>query len=1022
MSIRGGLRSIGSFLRRHIHGPRMEISRANVTAAVALLIICFIALMIRLVPMIGFDVLVRAFDPWYNVREVQFILENGFEAWFGWYDWTTWIPFGRNIPRSSYPGIPFTAALMYLLFQGLHIPIDIMTTVVIFPAIMGVFGVIAIFLLGCEVGSKEIGLLAAFFMAVIPAYTQRTIAGFFDNEAIGIFAILLTMFFFIRALRKGSVASAVMGGLSLGYLSASWSVYLYMFQIFAIFALVMVLLRRYSRRLLITYAGVVLIGMLLAICVPRIGPDWPTSTTGLIPLGVFGLLLLIELNQSYRITDISFPSTLGTLASRLRPYMAYIFGAMCALIVVGLGYLFQSGLFLTLTAAGTGQGFLGDLAGKFYTVIDPLIRQNAFLLASVGEHLPAPWATFWYNLSFLVLLMPFGFYIAFRRERETDILLIIFAFTALYFSGSMIRLALLLAPAAAILGAYGLLMAIRPFRPIFWQRSILTRRRRRITPPTSRSFASVAYLFILLLLLASTVTSVDAVNQMGGPEITPGFRNPYTGDIQYGPYTDYLETYAWMQHSTPYGSIFLSWWDYGYWTRTVGDRFTVVDNATSNKTQIAWVGRMFMETDPVEALRICRRFGVDYVFVHFGLGDSAFSGDEGKWQWMIRIAGEVFGDQVPSEDYYWDQNRGYYMEPYIDTMIYNMLWINASDIGAEGRRPRLNSTEDYLPLPSYTTDPGATIFSIFEPVYFSQIQLMKIFKCNYTWLESEMQIGAASAFAIHDSTTVTADLTQVIVEVKNTGSHAFEIESADVEYIDPTSNLSMSNNFPDIYFSTNTGTLRVEPGESTMLAIRVQPFVPAGDQVNVTVYAAGYIPDLTANVTIPVRSSLAWEVTPILSKCWAYDNGTIYVEIENTGDGYVEIDEEGLLEDTEFSIENAILTRGRLLFTGERLGITIDAEYWDVSLTAGETVNVLLHYQSRQPYYGGLNFTIPITVQATPTPPAAPSATNDSTELVGTILANIRLVEFDSAYVTLSSVSVFCFESSSLFIVRRYSP
>ncbi len=999
----------------------MELSRANIMAALGLLIICIIALLIRLLPMLGFEVFVRAFDPWYNLRETEFILENGFGAWFGWYDTSTWVPFGRNIPQSSYPGIPFTAALMYLALHAVFIPIDLMTLVVIFPAIMGVFGVLAMYALGTEVGSKEVGLFSAFFIAIIPAYTQRTIAGFFDNEAIGIFAILLTLFFFIRALRKGSIASAVLGGLSLGYLSASWSVYLYMFQILAIFALVMVLLRRYSRRLLIAYTGVTLTGMLLAVCMPRIGPDFPTSTTGIIPLAILGLLLLIEISRSFRLTDLRMPSSFGSLSSRIRPYFAYIFGAMCALIVVSLGYLFQSGLIITFATATEGQGFLGNLAGKFYTVIDPLIRQNAFLLASVGEHLPAPWATFWYNLSFLVLLMPFGFYIAFRRERETDILLIIFALTALYFSGSMIRLALLLAPAAAILGAYGLLMAIRPFRPIFWQRPILTRRRRRITPPTARSFASIAYLFIIILLLASTITSLGVTNEMGSPEIIPTFRDSTTGDILYGPYTDYVETFSWMKYHTDPGAVFVSWWDYGYWTRQVADRPTVVDNATINKTQIAWVGRMFLETDPVEALRICRRFNVSYVFVHFGLGQPAFSGDEGKWQWMIRIAGEVFGDQVPPEEYYWIEDTGLYLEPYFDTIIYNMLWLNSSIVGADSRRPTLNSTEQLGPLPSQTENPGLTIFNLFEPVYFSEVQLMKIFKCNYTWLDSHIELGGASAFGVHLDTDPVRDLSQVVVEVKNSGLNPLTIDSAVIDYWDSRAEIYRSDIFSNLWLATNTGNLTVDPGETVFLNIRAQPCFTIGTDVNVTVYAAGFTPPLSATVTVPVRAAPAYELTPILANCYAYDNDTIYLELMNTGEGFLEIDEEGLIDDTEFSIENAEQSRGRLLFTGETIGITVDADYWGVNLVAGQDITVLLHYMSFMPTYGGLNVTIPITVQAAPAPPApsAPSPQNQPVRITPTIQALCALLR---DYELCSLASVGCLDSSSFFIARRYEP
>ncbi|MFW9935207.1 MAG: STT3 domain-containing protein [Candidatus Thorarchaeota archaeon] len=1015
MSVRGALRSTWSFIRRYLHGPRMELSRANIMAALALLIICIVAVAIRLLPMVGFETMIRAFDPWYNLREVEYILENGFGAWFGWYDTTTWIPWGRNIPRSSYPGIPFTAALMFLAFQSLGISIDVMTVVVLFPAIMGVFGVIAIYALGVEVSSKEVGLLAAFFMAILPAYVQRTIAGFFDNEAVGILAILLTLFFFIRALRKGSIASAMLGGLSLGYLSASWSVYLYLFQIFAIFALVMVLLRRYSRRLLLSYSGVVLTGMAIAVCVPRIGFDWPTETTGLIPLGVWALLLLIELSRSYQLTEISFPGRLTGLSTRIRPYFAYIFGAMCALIVVGLGYLFQSGLFLTLST-GEGQGFLGSLAGKFYTVIDPLIRQNAFLLASVGEHLPSPWATFWYNLSFLILVMPFGFYIAFQRERETDILLIIFALTALYFTGSMIRLALILAPAAAILGSYGLLMAIRPFRPIFWQRTILTRRRRRITPPVGRGFASVAYLFLIVLLLASTITAIGAVEGMAGPEITPGGRTA-SGDAVY--YRDYLDAFSWMQYHTPPGTVYMSWWDYGYWTRQVGDRFTVVDNATINKTQIAWVGRMFMETDYVAALRICQMLTVDYAFVHFGLGRSGLSGDEGKWQWMIRIAGEVFGDEVPDETYFWDPDTGQYLDPFFQTVIYNMLWLNASQVGVDP--PTLNITGNPGPAPDLTTEPAKTIFSLFEPAYFSTYQFMKIFKCNYTYLESNFEITGASAYPVHKDVDPSNDLSQIVLSVKNTGLHPITIDTADIEYWNRITEEydSITAYYDDI--TSDTGNLTINPDETRILSIRADPYFTSGTEINVTLNAAGFIPTLNTKVTVPVRSAPAWELSPIGANCWAYDNDTIYVELQNTGEGYLEVDLEGRLNDVEFSIENAILTRGRLLYSTEVLGITIDANYWGVDLVAGEQVNVLLRYMSDIPRYYGLNVTIPITIQATPSPPSPPSPTETNLPTSETELVKERNT-FYLSYLDAVSPGVLFVESSSFFIFRRYEP
>jgi dolichyl-diphosphooligosaccharide--protein glycosyltransferase len=1006
----------------------MDISRANILAAVGLIAICILALMIRLLPTIGFPIIIRAFDPWYNYREVEFIIENGFAAWFGWYDWTTWVPYGRNIPQTSYPGIPFSAALMFLAFQSVGIHIDLMTTTVLYPAIFGLFGVIAIYALGCEIGSKEIGLFAAFFMAIIPAYTQRTVSGFFDNEAIGIFAIILVLFFFARALRKGSIASAILGGLSLGLLAASWSVYLYMFQILAIFALVMVLLRRYSRRLLQTYAGVVLTGMLIAICVPRIGPDWVTSSTGLIPIGIFGLLLLIEIVRVYRLTEYSLPSRFSALSGRLRPYMAYIFAAMCALIVVGLGYLFQSGLFITLATATEGLSPLGGLQSKFLTVIQPLIRQNAFLLASVGEHLPSPWASFWYNLGILVLLMPFGFYIAFRRERESDILLILFALTALYFTGSMIRLTLILAPAAAILGAYGLMMAVRPFRPIFWQRPILTRRRRRITPPATRGFATVTYVFIIILLLASTYIAVSATDNMGAPEITVGYRES-TGDTRV--WYDYLETFSWMQYSTPPTSVMMSWWDYGYWTRQVGQRACVVDNATNNKTQIAWVGRMFMETDPVEALRICRMYDVDYVFVHFGGGLGFFAGDEGKWQWMSRISTEVFGDEVPSEHYFWNISSGAHYEPYFQTMIYNMIWLNAtqSPFGDQLRPPVDVGGQSRLPV-NPAVDPARTIFSLFPPVYFSDWQLMKVYQCNYTYLESGMEIGAASAYAVNNGTTFldSGDMSEVVVQVTNTGIHPITLNDAEIEYWDyRTNSYQTYNDSLEIIrtMETSTGNLTIAPDETVMVSLQVPLYFTMGTDITFTLKTAGFIPSLDATTTIPVRAPPDYGVTALSSNTYAYDNGTIYVEVENTGTGYVTIDGIGAISDSagtqELYLRSEVLSRGRLLFTGEKLGIWIDGAALELIMNPGDTIDVTLHYGSRMTDYEGQNVTISVIVEETPSPPTLGPPTADYHSIFNNVQLPIQEKSRFDYDVSLLFTSC-CDAPSFLFIFRRYAP
>jgi hypothetical protein len=804
------------------------------------------------------------------------------------------------------------------------------------------------------------------------------------------------------------VASAVLGGLSLGYLSASWSSYIYVFELLALFALLLILLRRYSRRLLVAYSGTIFGGLFIAVLVPRIGPDFLHSTMGLIPVGVFGLMVLIEVAGAIRLSERGMPGSVVGFSDRLRPYAAYVFAGMCALVVAGLGFLFQSGMMVQVLSAPEVNLFSG-LAGKFSTVIDPFIRQTAFLLASVGEHLPSPWASFWYNLGFLMLLIPFGLYIAFRREREADLLIIVFTLTGVYFTGSMIRLALLLAPAAALVGAYGLVGVLTPFRTVYWQRPILTRRRRRITAPTSRGFATVTYLLVLLLLSGTVIFAINGANTMGSPEMVPGNRIPTTGDVQFQS-KDYLEAFSWMRTHTPPDSVIASWWDYGYWTRVMGNRTTVVDNATVNKTQIAWIGRMLMEDDPIEALRICRRFDIDYVFVHFGYGQQGWSGDEGKWQWMARIAYEVFGDEVPAESEFWDINQGVYHQRFFDSLLFNMLYVNASAMGEN-----VNYLGDQQVDP--TVDPALSIFDAFPMAYQSQMQLMKIYKPDYTRLDSEMEIKAASAYPIHGGPLPTDPLSSVVMEVVNPGLHPFTISSVDVRYYDEVEEEWRVEPITIYGLTTSSGEFEVPAGESVILSARVQLEFPVGSTIGATVKAEGFLPPLNATVQIPVRPAPSYNLTAVLSECYAFDNGSIHVVLENNGEGYCEIDRVGRIAGNDLYISDDA-DRGLILFTSERIEFNLDAAEVGETLTAGDPVEVEFFYMSLVPEYMGQNVTLNITVQATPTPhqPTMSSVQNNPVN-------GIELYYDPSSLRAYEEVPLLsCSDSSPFFITRRYFP
>ena len=246
------LKSFGALRFRASHSSLMHIS--------LLLLILFIALMVRLLPLRwGFHL--SEFDPHFQYRLAKHMVDNGFFAWTSWRDYMRWYPNGYPV-WGAYPGLPATAAFFYIIVSALGLsPASMFTSnpltvdplfnfCVIFPAIMGALTCLVMYFLGRDVGGKEVGLFSAFFLALNSSYIGRTSLGFFDDETVGIFSLLLFIFFFLRSIEperslRNGLTYAIAAGLSLGYLFASWGAALYPLGMTLLFVFILVLLRRH---------------------------------------------------------------------------------------------------------------------------------------------------------------------------------------------------------------------------------------------------------------------------------------------------------------------------------------------------------------------------------------------------------------------------------------------------------------------------------------------------------------------------------------------------------------------------------------------------------------------------------------------------------------------------------------------------------------------------------------------------------------------------------------------------------
>jgi dolichyl-diphosphooligosaccharide--protein glycosyltransferase len=455
---------------------------------------------------------------------------------------------------------------------------------------------------------------------------------------VGILSIVLYSLFFLRAIDKertmrSSLLYSIAAGLTLGFLFTAWGASRFPVGLTLIFVVVMLLLRRYSSRLLVAFGTTYAIALLIGMNIPHLlGYRFLLETTNLAVFGVFALLCIFEISLHLKTSKMKTIFVIG----------------MLAVGIVG---------FAALSATGNIQ----PLAGRYQSILNPFESLTSPIVASVQEHQPASWGSLYYDLGIGILFIPVGFYFATQNPTNRNIYLILFGLTSIYFASVFVRLMLILAPALCILWALALTRILRPFITLLREKPITfkTRIGRTREGHVGREFSAVLVI-LMFLLLTLTFIFPSTESRAGGEPFPRVLQQAYTpatiasASLPVRPdqiVPDWFDALNWMRYNLPSDAVVASWWDYGYWITAISDRRSLVDNATFNATQIEQVGLMFMsnETGAIEVLDNFNKMGsnhgysskVDYVVAFFTFdssGNDIGYGEESKWRWMANIA------------------------------------------------------------------------------------------------------------------------------------------------------------------------------------------------------------------------------------------------------------------------------------------------------------------------------------------------------------------------------------------------
>jgi dolichyl-diphosphooligosaccharide--protein glycosyltransferase len=587
---------------------------------IAVLVIAFAtAFMLRSLPLqYGFNL--NEFDPYFDYRATQFLVDNGIDEYFAWHDTMSWYPEGRDVAATSQNGLHLTAAFLYNAF-GFGAPL--FDFVVWLPVVLGSFSAIVIFALVRVISGTTAGLFASLFFAVSPAIIQRGNLGWFKSEPLGLFLGLLATYLLLSALKHNDIRialpKAVVGALFLALGMASWGGVQYFSLLLGLFFIAVPFFRK-DRMPLYVIPTFAVIAVAAASAFPRV-----SSPTNPFPLTLAGLSLwipaIVFLGVSYAIMMKS------SERRRLRNLLAWL-GAF----IVGTG---------AFLAAGTYSASV-----RYISVINPFAKQEIPLVESVAEHFTPTIVDYFTNYSVLILLAGYGAMLCFRKRNDMTIFALILGITGIYVSASFSRMMLFSSTSIIILASIALyeitsaIFARTQAAPTEPKKKVKTQQ------PTGKDFR-IAYVAIMVTMLAIPMFFPLQVSWVYASDLPPTIVNGATSFRTMS--DDWPATLEWIKNNTTKNAVIASWWDYGYWITTLGERATLADNATLNFLKIEQIAKAF-NSDEQTGVQILKDMQADYVLVYVvgqrvPLPDGTSfvllggGGDESKKHWFMRIAG-----------------------------------------------------------------------------------------------------------------------------------------------------------------------------------------------------------------------------------------------------------------------------------------------------------------------------------------------------------------------------------------------
>jgi len=506
-----------------------------------------ISMMIRSTPA-SYGLELFEFDPFFNFRATEYILENGTDAYFNWIDEKSWHPYGRNVSETSQVTLHLTAASLYPLF---NFGSSVYDFTILLPLVFGSLTAVVVFAFVRVLGGTTAGLFAALIFSIsVPIFT-RGLIGWFKSEPLGLFFAFLAIYLFVSGFKfnkgKISLIKLITAGFFLSIGLSAWGGILFFVIPIVLFYFALPFIK--NKNNFIMWAAPVFSASLILFSLMF-------ERTSTFIIGYAGLAILLP-------TIFIIISGVVMKFSNERVKIRNCAIVLISFIASGIGIL--------------NSGIVGLPTFRYLNAVNPFLTAQDSLTDSVAEHTTTNLSLSFTFLSVFLIFAVIGIWFLFSKKTinlKTDmrIFAIFTSIIAIYVSSSFVRLELFASVGIIILGSIGL--------------AILSQK---IFEQKNQNFTKLIFPVIIIFLFIIPVTLPENNNWLSWADFPPSILNGGSAFSQFAS-DDWKDAMIWLKENTHEDAIIASWWDYGYWITTLSDRTTLADNATLIDWQIKKIG------------------------------------------------------------------------------------------------------------------------------------------------------------------------------------------------------------------------------------------------------------------------------------------------------------------------------------------------------------------------------------------------------------------------------------------------